>query len=149
MRHTVTREADTSFEENREVAQRFIGAWNASGRAVVDDLASPDLVVAYPHFEAPIIGRARIRQVLEETHRFFPDMRIKVDEIVVERDRAVVVWTYEATHREGELFGRPAAGVRVCGSGMTIYTIKDGRVREERGVVDNLSLMAQLQDSGR
>jgi steroid delta-isomerase-like uncharacterized protein len=137
-----------SLEENREVARRFIGAWNASGRAVVDDLASPDLVVTYPHFEAPIIGRTGFRQMLEETHRFFPDMRIEVDDLVVERDRAVVVWTYEATHREGELFGRPAAGAKVRVSGMTIYTIEDGRVREERGVVDNLSLMAQLQEGG-
>ena len=69
--------------------------------------------------------------------------------MIAEGDRVVVVWHYEGTHQQGEVFGMAPAGRRVRVAGVTTYRIAGGKVAEEYGVVDNLSLMQQLQADER
>ncbi|HHX64753.1 MAG TPA: ester cyclase [Chloroflexi bacterium] len=130
------------------IATRFIGAWNAGGAGVVDELAAPDIVVSYTHFPTPIYGAERLKAILNQTHASFPDMQIRIDDMVAgvegEVGRAVVAWTYIATHMQGELYGVSPGGRSVRVSGITMYRIVAGRVVEERGVSDNLSLLLQL-----
>jgi steroid delta-isomerase-like uncharacterized protein len=129
---------------NRTIARRFIQVWSAGNSARVDELASAELKVFYTHFSEPLLGPEAFKRMLSETYRYFPDLKIDVDAIIVEGDRAVVYWTYRACHRHGELFGVSASGRTVCVSGVTCYRIRNGKVIEERGVVDNFSLMLQL-----
>ena len=46
------------------IARQFIQAWNAGQRDVVDDLAAPDLTVAYPHFPEPLEGPDAFKEML-------------------------------------------------------------------------------------
>jgi steroid delta-isomerase-like uncharacterized protein len=137
-------EKEVSTTDNRAIAHRFIQAWRAGGSTRVDELASTDLTVFYTHFPEPVQGSKAFKQLLAETHHFFPDLEITADDIIVEGDQAVVCWTYRASHHHGELFGVSASGRKICVSGITRYRIVRGRVIEERGVVDNFSLMRQL-----
>jgi steroid delta-isomerase-like uncharacterized protein len=133
--------------QTEAVARRFLQAWSAGGEFLVDALAAPDLVVSYTHFAEPLRGAGAFKQALRQTHEFFPDLEITAEEVITAADTAVVRWSYRATHLEGELFGVAAAGRRVEVRGITIYRLEGGLVRREEGVVDNLSLMAQLQAS--
>ncbi len=128
----------------KAVARRFIQAWNAGGQSIVDELAAADLVVTYSHFPAPLHGAEQFKQALTQTFVSFPDMHIEAEEPIVDGNRAVVQWTYHATHQYGELFGVAPRGMAVQVSGMTVYHIVEGKVQEERGIVDNLSLLRQL-----
>lgn len=128
----------------KDVAREFIQAWNADHRHVVDEWAAPDLTVAYTHFPEPLQGPEAFKEMLAQTHRFFPDLAIEIEMVVAEAPQAVVHWRYRGTFREGEMFGVEAAGQSVEVTGMTRYRIADGAVREERGVVDNFGLMMQL-----
>jgi steroid delta-isomerase-like uncharacterized protein len=133
--------------QSEAVARRFLQAWSAGGEFLVDELAAPDLVVSYTHFAEPLRGAEAFKQTLRQTHEFFPDLEITAEEVIAAADIAVVRWSYAATHLKGELFGVEAAGRRVEVRGITIYRLEGGVVRREEGVVDNLSLMAQLQAS--
>jgi steroid delta-isomerase-like uncharacterized protein len=126
------------------LARRFIQAWNAGQRAIVDELAAPDLVVSYTHYPAPYRGPAAFKEMLAKTHHFFPDLSISVHDVVADAPRAVVHWTYRGTFQNGEMFGVAAAGQSVEVTGMTRYEIADGAVQREEGLVDNLALMQQL-----
>lgn len=128
------------------IARRFLQAWNAGGESIVDELAAPELVVSYTHFPEPLRGREAFKHALRQTHVYFPDLQITAEEVLTVGETAVVRWSYEATHQRGELFGVPAAGQRVEVHGITIYRVSQGSVREERGVVDNLALLTQLQN---
>jgi steroid delta-isomerase-like uncharacterized protein len=130
---------------NREVAERFIQAWSAGGQHIVDELAAPDLHVFYEHWDAPAHGPDAFKAMLAATIAYFPDMRIAVEELLADGDRVMVRWRYTGTHQSGELFGQPPTGKQVHVSGVTIYRIANGKVLEERGLVDNFGLMAQLQ----
>jgi steroid delta-isomerase-like uncharacterized protein len=131
-------------DRNKEIARRFMGAWNAGGAGIVDALAAPDFVARYSHFPAPA-GASEFKALLAQTHTSFPDLHVTIDEMIAEGDRVAVAWHYEGTHEEGEVFGAAPAGRRVRVAGITTYRIAGGLVVEEYGVVDNLSLMGQLQ----
>ena len=131
-------------DDTKSLARQFIKAWNAGQRAVVDDLAAPDLTVAYPHFPDPLEGPAAFKEMLAQTHHFFPDLMIDVDAALAEGHQAVVHWRYRGTFQNGEMFDVEAAGQSIEVSGMTRFQIEDGAVQAERGIVDNLGLMQQL-----
>ncbi|PQJ26872.1 hypothetical protein BSZ35_18250 [Salinibacter sp. 10B] len=127
-----------------EIARRFIQAWNAGERHVVDEYASPDLIVSYTHYPEPYQGPAAFKEMLAKTHHFFPDLRVEIRNVVADGNKAFVRWTYRGTFQNGEMFGVSASGQTVEVTGMTIYEIEDGVVQREEGVVDNLALMQQL-----
>jgi steroid delta-isomerase-like uncharacterized protein len=104
---------------------------------------APDIAVHYSHFPEPVRGRQGFKQILAQTFASFPDMKISAEELIAEGDKVMVRWTYRATHQV-EVFGLPPTGQPVQVSGITVYRIAGGRVVEERGVVDNFSLMQQL-----
>ena len=133
-----------STTNDEAIARQFIQAWNAGQRSVVDDFAAPDLTVAYPHFPEPLEGPEAFKEMLAQTHHFFPDLTIDVDAVVADENQAVVHWRYRGTFQNGEMFGVAAAGQSIEVSGMTRYRIEDGAVQAERGIVDNLGLMQQL-----
>jgi len=126
------------------IARRFIQAWNAGHREVVDALAAPDLVVSYAHFPEPIHGPDAFKQMLADTHRHFPDLEIDTHDVIARDNRAAVHWTYRGTFQAGEMFGVTADGQAVDVTGMTRYQIEGGRVHREQGIVDNFRLMMQL-----
>jgi steroid delta-isomerase-like uncharacterized protein len=133
------------IEDNKKIAEQFIGAWNAGAENRVDGLAHPDLIVQYTHFEEPVRGIERFKDILRQTHHSFPDLQLTVDRTIGEGERVVVWWTYTGTHQHEELFGVQPTGKRVQVPGITEFRITGGKVIEERGIVDNLSLMMQLQ----
>lgn len=133
-----------STVEVKDIARRFIQAWNVGHLDIVDELAASDLTVSYTHFPEPFQGPDAFKQMLSQTHRFFPDLSLEVHQVIADERRAVVHWTYRGTFQEGEMFGVEASGQSVDVTGITIYRIADGKVQREQGVVDNLTLMMQL-----
>lgn len=134
----------SSPSDIEEIARRFMQAWNASERHVVDELASPDLVVSYTHYPEPYHGPEAFKEMLAKTHHFFPDLSIEVRDVVADGNQAFVRWTYRGTFQNGEMFGVTATGQSVEVTGMTMHEIEDGAVKREEGLVDNLALMHQL-----
>jgi steroid delta-isomerase-like uncharacterized protein len=127
-----------------DVARRFIQAWNAGQQDIVDELADPDFTADYTHFPEPFEDPEAFKQMLAQTHRYFPNLSIEVHDVVANGNRVIVHWVYRGTFQEGEMFGVQAAGQSVEVEGMTKYRIEEGRVQRERGIVDNFGLMMQL-----
>lgn len=132
-------------EEIRSLASRFLQAWSAGSEGIVDTLAAPNITVSYSHFPAPVHGREAFKQILQQTHASFPDLRLTVQEVLCEGNQAVVRWSYQGTHQHGEVFGIAPAGKSVNVTGITILRFSDGKVVEESGIVDNFSLLQQLR----
>ena len=73
----------------------------------------------------------------------FPDVSVRIDEIVVEGDRVAVATTFTGTH-EGELMGVAPTRRRVSVTGIDIVRVSDRRIVEHRGLTDVVGLMRQL-----
>ena len=131
-------------DEIKSVAERFIHTWNVGGQAIVDELAAKDIRVYYNSWSNPIEGIEHYKAILTQTFDSFPDMKIMIQEIVTEKDKVVVFWSYTATHQKGEIMGVQPSGRKVTVSGVSRYIILNGKVVEEEGIVDVYSLMTQL-----
>jgi len=133
-----------TVEEVERIAVEFLRVWTVGNLEVLERLGSEDLRVDYAHFLEPLLGREAFRSALEETFGYFPELETTPRTVIADGENAAVEWHYEGTHRHGELFGVQPSGKRVRVRGTTFYRIVNGKVVEERGVVDVLGLMQQL-----
>jgi len=73
----------------------------------------------------------------------FPDYRERIDELIDAGDRIVVRLTIQGTHL-GDYGGLPATGKSVEFTDVTICRIENGRIVEQSGLSDLLTLFVQL-----
>jgi len=91
----------------------------------------------------PIRGAEAFKVFLTELIAGLPDVTVTVDDTVAEGDKVACRWSWRGTHK-GPLFGFPPTGKSVQISGFTFYRIAGGKVVEETGIGNTLSLMQQL-----
>jgi steroid delta-isomerase-like uncharacterized protein len=132
-----------STEDNRAIACRFGEVWAAGGLHIVDELASPDIIVSYPAYPQPIRGAEAFKTFLAEFFVGLPDVTVTIDDTLAEGDKVAVRWTIRGTHK-GTLLGFPATGRPVQISGITFYRITGGKVVEETGIGNTLGLLQQI-----
>lgn len=78
-------------------------------------------------------------------HAAFPDLRIKIEDIVAEGDRVAVRATWTGTHC-GPLPVMPIAATNRAFTltGMVFWRIRDGKIAERWATLDRLGLQQQL-----
>jgi steroid delta-isomerase-like uncharacterized protein len=129
----------------RELVERLHGELFASrDLAALERFFAPDVLSHNmpPGFPPGIEG---VRRFFETFLAAFPDIDVRVEEIVAEGDRAAVVTTIEGTH-EGELLGIAPTGRRVSVTGIDMVRVEGGRIVEHRGLTDTVGLLRQLGD---
>ncbi len=131
----------TEQETNKAVARTFFEQVLDGGQ--LDKYADSHV----PDFVAH--GRTRDATLEEdmaaarEERKAVPDLHVKVNEIMAERDLVLVYWTASGTNTH-EGMGLPATGKSFTEPGMTLFRFKAGKMTEEWGVWSMLSVMQQL-----
>lgn len=75
----------------------------------------------------------------------FPDLRVKIEDIVAEGDRVAVRATWCATHRGVlQMLPVPASNRAVSFTGMVFWRVRDGKIVERWATIDRLGLQQQL-----
>jgi steroid delta-isomerase-like uncharacterized protein len=137
----------TQEEKNKEIVRRFYDeVWNKGDLAVVDELFIPNYVVVHlPPWRTP--GAEGLKQFIADNHRMFPDVHQTIEDMVAEGDQVAVYLKATATHK-GDLNGPvglvPATNKKVSWEGVIFLKLKNGKIVETKGVIDNMSLMQQL-----
>jgi len=88
-------------------------------------------------------GRAGIIQALGLFFEAFPDLRLEVVEELAEGELVAQVVRITGTN-SGPFMGTPATGKQISVLGADFLRVRDGRVVEHWGFVDQGSMMAQL-----
>lgn len=109
--------------------------------AAIDDIIHPDYVYRTPGQE--LHGRQALRELFTAYHTAFPDLQVKIDELICTDNKAALVFTLTGTH-ENELMGIPATGKQVNINGMICSRIENGQIIEEWELLDQLTLFQQL-----
>ena len=142
-----------SKEENNKaiVVRWFTEFWGKDvNLAVIDDIASPDMLLRYSLHE-PRRGHADIREFMTGFRAAFPDLHFwGTASLIAEGDYVVGQWEGGGTHT-GPAFddflvgGLPAAtGRRMHFTGTTVLKVVDGRIVEELGLDDGVTALTQL-----
>jgi predicted ester cyclase len=133
-----------SIEDNKAIGRRWgEEVWGKADVSVADQLAHPDITVAYPLLPETVHGIEAFKQVLAMVKGSLPDLHGSVDELIAEGDKVVIRWTMAGT-QQGAFGSIPPTGKSVSWTGISICRIVDGKVIEDRGEEDGLGLMQQL-----
>jgi predicted ester cyclase len=129
------------FSANKDLVRRYLGDILSAGRLdLLDQLLSPDFVDSTPGAPKDVRGPDLVRSAQQRAREIFPEVEYKVDDLIAEGDKVVARYTVRATSRAtGSSPGRP---IEV--TGVTIFRISEGRIREIWVVNDQIEMFLQL-----
>lgn len=131
---------------NKAIARRFSDGMNTGDPELIsktiDELVEPDARIRTP-LPIGVTGAKALKEVFTRLHRAFPDLHVKIEDLIAEGDKVVSRNTVTGTHK-GEYMGLPPTGKAVTYNEIFIFRVEDGRIAETWGVVDVLSQMKQL-----
>jgi steroid delta-isomerase-like uncharacterized protein len=129
-------------EENKALLRRFIEIWNTGNVAAADEFANAGLV---DHSLPPGLppGLAGFKLLVSGFRTAFPDLRITIDHLMAQEDKAAARVTFRGT-QQGEFQGIPPTGKSFSMGAIGILRFKNGEVVEHWAVLDLLGLLTQL-----
>jgi steroid delta-isomerase-like uncharacterized protein len=130
----------------KQLTQSFYDAVNAGDMDAAMALVAEDFV---DHEEFPGIPPTRdgVRQFFEMSREAFPDLRMDVDDILVDGDKVAVRMHMSGTHK-GDFMGMPASGRRFSIAGIDVLRVVDDKAVEHWGVMDTMAMAQQLAPEG-
>jgi steroid delta-isomerase-like uncharacterized protein len=134
----------TITEANKAIVSDFIGALFTKGDPnAVDDYLADDFVNHDPPFGASA-DREGMRSAGAMFRAVFPDWRSDLHLLVAEDDLVVEMFTATGTHTGTEIMGVAPSGRTVTLPGINIFRVRDGRIVERWGRLDDLGFLRQL-----
>jgi len=129
-------------EANETVLRRFIDeVINNGDFSVLDELVQPHYVYRSPDQE---LGSPEALKGLLSAYRIaFPDLNVRIDDLVNGDDKVVISVTLTGTH-EGDLMGISPTGKPVKIHGMILSRFEGGKIVEEWEILDMLAMFEQL-----
>jgi predicted ester cyclase len=142
----------SKVEDNKTVVVRwFTDFWGEKvDLSVVDDIASPDMLLKYSLHE-PRRGHADIKAFMTDFRAAFPDLQFGATaDLIAEGDYVVGQWEGGGTHTgpafSDFLIGSLSAktGRKMRFTGTTVLKVVDGKIVEEIGLDDGVTALTQL-----
>jgi steroid delta-isomerase-like uncharacterized protein len=130
-------------EANKKTVTSFIDRLFSQGDlAAVDEYLSEDFVNHDPPFGASA-DREGMRAAASTFRAAFPDWHSELHLLFAEADLVAEVFTANGTHR-GEIMGVAPTGQEVSLRGINVFRVRDGRISERWGRLDDLGFLQQL-----
>jgi steroid delta-isomerase-like uncharacterized protein len=127
-------------ERNKQIARNFFE--EVLGQGLLDKYAESHAKDFVAHGENHEYTLEEDIAAAKEERKALPDMKVKVNQILAERDLVAVYWTASGTNTRAGM-GFPATGKKIKIDGMTIFRFEAGKICEEWSVWDLLSVMRQ------
>ncbi|MFH1623667.1 MAG: ester cyclase [Pseudomonadota bacterium] len=132
-----------STEQNKSIVRRFWEeVFNGRKLTLIDELFTTDWVY---HGVAgrKLYGPEGLKQFLTEYHNAFPDMQVKVENLIAEGDKVVSHVTSRGTHK-GELMGIAPTGKQVTVPVICINRFAGDKIAEDWEIIDLFGMLQQL-----
>jgi predicted ester cyclase len=135
-------QGNTLLEKNVAAARRmFDELFNQGKLEVIDEISRPDLVNHDPTME--IHGREAMKKFVTTYRTAFPDLHYIIEDVLIEGDTVGLRWTARGTHT-GQLYSITPTGKRVTFTGMHMYHLIGGKIREIWGSWDTIGMIQQI-----
>jgi len=122
---------------------RFVEFINTASEILSKELISEDARFYVPGQPEPLRGPAGYLNIINMMRSGFPDIRWELEEMVAENEKIAACFTMRGTHR-GTFFGVPATSRTIEVKAINFYGFSDGKIVEEYGQPDLLSLLQQI-----
>ena len=122
-----------------EVLHGIYEAINTGNLALLDKFVAPGYVEHSEGFQ----GVEPFRQQVAAFRAAFPDLRVTIEDVLIDGDRFASRTTVTGTHT-GDLMGMPATGKRISVEAVDIGRVHDGQAAERWGGLNMYALLTQL-----
>lgn len=139
---TMTTTTTTTTRSPETLARRYFDdIWNRRNLAAVDDVMAANVI---GHVNGTTLhGNEVLKHRVAALAAAYRDPQFTIEDLVADRDRAVVRWSFEGTNL-GPLYGQRATGRRVSITGMNMFRVAAGRIAELWVSADDLGELEQL-----
>ena len=133
---------EIKLDANRDLVKNFHRVWSDGKVMELDKILAPEFVC---HFINGIEwkGIEGAKHSISSHRKIFPDWKEEIVDMVSEGDKVVTRTKSTGTH-QGALEGFDSTGNKVTIYQTAIYRIEDGKIAEQWGFPDALSLKNQL-----
>ena len=131
------------IEQNKSIVRRFWEeVFNGRKLTLIDEFFTTDWVY---HGVAgrKLYGPEGLKQFLTTYHNAFPDIQVKVENLIAEGDKVVSHVTSRGTHK-GELMGIAPTGKQVTVPAICISRFAGDKIVEDWEIIDLLGMLQQL-----
>jgi predicted ester cyclase len=122
-----------------EVIRGIYEAINTGNLALLDKFVAPGYVEHSEGFQ----GVEPFKQQVAAFRAAFPDLRVTIDDLMIDGDRFASRTTVTGTH-SGDLMGMPATGRHISVEAVDIGRIENGQARDRWGGLNMYSMLTQL-----
>jgi predicted ester cyclase len=133
-------------EQNKALAKRwFEQVWNNGSESAIHEMFHPEgHAYGFPNPESDLIDPDEFIVVHRKFKSAFSGIRIDIEDLIVDGDRAAIRWTSHMTHT-GDGLGFAATNRQVALSGSSFIQIRDGKIWKGWNQMDFTALALQLQ----
>ena len=133
-----------SETENKAFVRRwFDEVWNQGRGELIDELSAPDIAATgIGPGAAPTRGIAPFKAFYTNMRETFPDIHVKVEEIIAEGDLVAVRLVAQGTHTGNAL--APATGRKATFAAIVMVRVVNGRIVEAWNAIDQLGILHQI-----
>lgn len=125
---------------NKDLVRRYLSEVLSAGKLdVLDQLLAPDFVDSTPGAPKDIRGPEVIRASQARARKIFPEVSYTVEDLIAEGDKVAARYTVRATGRSDS-----GPGPKVEVTGITIFRIAEGKIRETWIINDQIEMFLQL-----
>ena len=133
--------APNPIEANKALIRRYIEeVLSANRMEKLDEMLGPDFTDSTPGALGSETGPDIIRAAQGRIRALFPTVQYQIDDLVAEGDKVAARYTVRAATKEEE--GIPSQKVEI--TGMTLFRVADGKIREVWIINDQMELYRQL-----
>jgi predicted ester cyclase len=144
LRYVLSADQPISVQKNTAIVRWFVEEGYAKGNlAVVDEVIAPDIVchLAIPEHE-DASSRASVNLILTSLRTAFPDLQVKVENLIALGDMVLARVTFRGTHL-GTFMDISSTGLAVTWTRIMLYRLADGKIAEYWSEIDPLSTSQQ------
>ena len=134
-----------SAEENKALVARLFDAFfNRGDLEEVDRAVAPDFLLHSPTLPEPGRGPQAVRDFVTGFRTGFPDVHLQVEDLIAEGDRVVARWRTTRQTHTGPYQGIPPTGAKVEMTGIDIFRVEGGQLKEVWLEIDALRGVQQM-----
>ncbi len=131
-------------QDVHELVRRSVDElWNAGDVAVAFELYAERFVAYDPFVPDQPFGPEGVARLVTLYREAFPDLRVSIEDVIVDGHRGAARWRSLVTHR-GPLLGLAPTGRSADVSGAVLFRVQEGKFIEQHACWDTLGLLRQL-----
>jgi predicted ester cyclase len=129
-------------KERREMIKEFTKMFNKGDFSKIEDYIDPAYIEHNP-MPGQKPGLGGIKDAMEEFHKAYPDVRQEIKDIIIEGDKASVLFRVYGTNTQ-EFMGMKPTGKKFDVMGVDIIKFKGKKLVEHWGYMEEMKWMQQL-----